>query len=158
MHSLALHAHGQTRSNRVRLRTHSGAGEIILWFAHKYTVAFQPDVIRRSPFEVRTSYYLYRILDRDEREIVVYHWEPDGPSSFVVPHLHVSAASPVILPQPEGSRLAGSKTFLNKLHLPTGRIGAEEVIELLVADFSVDPLIPSWKEVLSESRAAADRH
>ena len=119
---------------------------------------FQPDVIQGFPFNVWTSYYQYHVLDREDREIVAYHWEPHGRSPVVTPHLHVSAASPVILPQPVGSRVTDTKTYLNKLHLPTGRIGIEEVVELLLVDFDVDPLIPKWKDILSKYKVAADRH
>jgi hypothetical protein len=59
----------------------------------------------------------------------------------------------VTLPQPAGSSVAGRKTHLSKLHLPTGRIDLEEIIELLVVDFSVDPLVSNWSDVLGEIRS-----
>ena len=153
LHSLTLYAPGQTEPNRVRLHTHGGSGELILRVVQRYSVVFQPDVVQRSPFDLWTSYYQYRILDREEREIVVYHWEPAGRSPVITPHLHVSAAAPVTLPQPDNSSVTGRTTHLNKLHLPTGRIGLEEIVELLVYDFAVDPLIPNWTETLTKVRA-----
>jgi hypothetical protein len=150
---LTLYAPGQVQPNRIRLRTHGGAGELILKIVQQYNLIFLPDVVQRLPFDVLSSYYLYRILDRNEQEIVVYHWEPDGRSHIVKPHLHMPAAAPVTLAQAYGSRIADQKTHLGKLHLPTGRIGIEEIVELLIVDFIVDPIFPNWKEILDEIRA-----
>lgn len=157
LHTLTLYALGQSRPNSIRLRTHGWNGELILRIVQRYDLQFQPDFLLSLHFEVSTAFYHYQILDRDGGEIVVFHWEPDGRSPVGTPHLHVPAAGPVILPQPDGSRVAGAKTHLSKLHLPTGRIGIEEIVELLVADFNVDPLLPNWREVLTGARSA-DRH
>jgi hypothetical protein len=139
--------------NRVRLRTHGGSGELVFQFVQRYSVVFQPNALQRAPYDIWTSYYQYRILDRNDREIVVYHWEPEGRSPVVTPHLHLSAAGSVILPQSSDSPIANAKTHLNKLHLPTGPIGLGEIVELLIRDFAVVPLESGWSEILSESKA-----
>ena len=126
--------------------------------AQLYDVVHQQNGIPEASFDVWTSYYQYLILDRNEREIVVFHWEPDGATSpNLLPHVHIPAAEPVILPQPEGSPIAGGKTYLNKLHLPTGRIGLEDVIEFLINDFHVDPRLPNWQEILEQVRLSGNR-
>ena len=66
----------------------------------------------RGPFKVQTMAYSYAIEDASddsEREILAYHWHPDGPGDAIrTPHLHVAGAH-------------------ERLHLPTGRVSVEQV-------------------------------
>jgi hypothetical protein len=151
-HTLSIYATRQSRPNRLHLDTNSRRGEILLLIAERFRLERVSDAVHRDEFDVAIRSYFYRILDRDEREIVAYHWHPEGRSTFDRPHLHVPAAEPIVLAQPSGSPLTGVKTHLSRLHLPTGRIGIEEIVELLITDFAVDPLRSDWKELLSPSR------
>lgn len=58
------------------------------------------------------------------------------------------AAAPIVLPQRAGSPLTGQKTHLGNLHLPTGGIGIEDVVGLLIRDFAVDPLRADWERIV----------
>lgn len=120
----------------------------MLQIVERDSVVFQPDAVQQAPYDVRTSYYQYRILDRDSAEIVVYHWEPEGRSPVVKPHLHIPAAASVTMP-PSASGKGGRTLHLGKLHLPTRRVGIDDVIEFLLADFGVVPNRADWRAVLS---------
>jgi hypothetical protein len=153
-HSVTLYAEGQSGGYPARIRTHGGEGELLFQFAHLYHLNYLPNDQQRGPYRVSTTFYNYDILDRTGGEIVVYHWEPEGISPVKTPHLHVSAAAPVVLPQRPESALANRRTYLNKLHLLTGRILLEDVVEMLIREFAAVPLRPDWERVLNDNRAA----
>lgn len=136
----------------MRLHTHGGVGELGLRILRFYAVGRDANDAGAG-YSVFDSFHHHDILDRDGREIVVFHWEPEGRGPVREPHLHMPAAEPVVLPQRGGSPLAGAKTHLGNLHLPTGEIGIEAVVELLIRDFAVDPLRADWSDVLAASRA-----
>jgi hypothetical protein len=152
-HTVVFYQLGQSRSNMARLKTHGGVGELLLELAHLYAVAGTPDSSRRDMFEVVTSYYQYKILDFERNEIVVYDWAPFGPSPVRTPHLHIPAAGSISLKQRAGSALANQKTFLGSLHLPTGYIVLEDIVELLIREFQVVPRRTDWEAVLAANRA-----
>lgn len=114
------------------------------------------DIDARETFSIATSFYQYRILDFHENEIAVYHWHPSGKSSVTHPHLHVTAAGSIVLQQRFGSEIANRKTHLGGIHFPTRHILLEDVAELLVREFSVDPLHSDWQRILRENRDAID--
>ena len=143
---------GQDEPNVARLSTHGGVGELLFRFAHLYTVVHLPDDAQREPFKVSTSFYQYKILDREENEVVVYDWAPAGASHVRIPHLHVPIAGSIVLKQQEGSPLEGQKTYLGRLHFPTERIFLEDIVELLIREFRVDPRRDDWEEVLKDNR------
>jgi hypothetical protein len=154
-HSLAFYAAGQTVPNLARLRTHGGIGELLFRFGHSYVVAPSRDGGTRDAFVVNTTFYQYRILDYGGDEVVVYDWDPDGPSPVRTPHLHVPAAGSIILKQRTGSPLAQQRTFLGSLHLPTGAIVLEDIVELLIREFQVVPRRTDWEAVLAANRKPA---
>lgn len=81
--------------------------------------------------------YQYRLLDRDERELLVYHWQPGdayrGPDD---PHLHVSA--PLLA---QVNALHRQSIDLDKLHLATGRVSLASVVRMLITEFRVAPSV-----------------
>jgi hypothetical protein len=121
-HSVTLYVEGQTGGDPARLRTHQGDGEILLQVAQFFEVDAARDAPGSDRFSVRPTFYHFNVLDRIRNEVVVYHWEPAGLGPVRAPHLHVSAAAPIILPQRPDSGVANRKTFLNRLHLLTGSI------------------------------------
>lgn len=155
--AVTLFPEGKNGGDPARLRTHGGEGELLFRFAHQYRVVRPPDDAGRGRYLVDTSFYRYDLLDRDGGEVVVFHWEPEGRSPVRTPHLHVSAALPVVLPQRVNSRVAATKTYLNKMHLPTGHIQLEDIVELLIREFAVVPLVQDWEAVVAENRAAHRR-
>ncbi|MBA3450076.1 MAG: hypothetical protein H0T18_02555 [Chloroflexia bacterium] len=91
--------------------------------------------------------YEYRLLDRDERELLVYHWQPgdeyQGPN---YPHLHVSATLSAQI-----SAIDRRSIDLDKLHLATGHVSLAAVVRMLITEFQIAPRRPDWREML-------DRH
>src|SRR5205085_1644240 len=62
----------------------------------------------RGLWEARTAAYEYRLSDQDDREIVAYHWHPEGQSHVQAPHLHLGPAAEI------------GRPALLAAHLPTG--------------------------------------
>lgn len=76
-------------------------------------------------FQVQTTNYRYHILDRDGREILAYHWHPEGVSSVTDPHLHLSGR---LNPLDTGPR--DVPIPLGDMHLPTGIVSLAQVVRL----------------------------
>lgn len=155
--SLTLFDAGQKESGRIHLLTHAADGEIFLRLAHEFTIRHVPEDAVRGPYKVSSSYYQYKILDVYDREVMVYDWHPSGSSTVTVPHLHVSCVGAIELAQRDNSRLVGAKTYLGDFHIPTGRVFLEDIAELLVREFKVDPRREDWEEVISDNREAVGR-
>jgi hypothetical protein len=69
----------------------------------------------------------------------------------------VPAAAPLVLPQRPNSAMARRPTYLNQLHLLTGRIVIEDIVEVLIREFAVVPLRTDWERILDDGRASEDR-
>jgi hypothetical protein len=93
--------------------------------------------------------YEYRLLDRDERELLVYHWQP-GPehSGPGYPHLHVSASL-----NAQADALTRRSIDLDKLHLPTGIVTLPAFVRMLITEFQIRPLRQEWATRLDEAAA-----
>ncbi len=94
----------------------------------------------RLPWSASTVAYRYTIADRNGREIVAYHWHPDG--RVTIPHLHLGATVAEGRLRPD---FAGA-------HLPIGHVSLQEVLRLTIAELGVRPLRPDWDEVLHQSQ------
>lgn len=81
-------------------------------------------------------------MDRDEVEILSYHWHPSGRSAVTWPHLHLGQAG------------IGHHATLLAAHMPTGRVALEEVIRLAIVDLGVEPRRRDWPDVIRESQEA----
>jgi len=134
--------------------THGGVGELRFRFLHTYVVV--PDVAPGT-YTVRSARYQYRVLDIAEREVAVYDWHPEGISPVRTPHLHVPAAGAITLAQRPGTPRADAKTYLGRLHFPTAGITLEDILELLIREFGVDPVRSDWEAVLQANREVTDR-
>ena len=155
--SLVIFAEGQRAPDRVLLPTHGGSGDLVFHIAHQFMIQRTLDIGTRETHSIVTSFYQYRILDYQENEIAVYHWHPTGKSSVTHPHLHVSAAGSIELRQRIGSKLASRKTHLGRVHFQTRQILLEDVVELLIREFSVDPRHSDWQRIVQENRDAVLR-
>jgi hypothetical protein len=113
--------------------------------AHSYAVV----EVEPGRWHVRTESYIYTIYDAERREAIGYHYHPKGrgPDAIPVPHLHVH----------QSGIICGA--YLPKVHLRTGRVALEDVVELLVTDFGVEPREDDWSKTLAAARAtfATDR-
>lgn len=99
---------------------------------------------------VLTRMYEYRLLDRQERELLVYHWQPGpryaGPNH---PHLHVSASLSAMT-----SAVDEREFDLDKLHLPTGQVALAAIVRSLITELGVEPTRPDWAHTLDDAEAA----
>lgn len=99
----------------------------------------------RGPWKVSVAAYQYAFVDEAEREIVAYHWHPDGTSDVTTPHLHLEA----------GARVG--RRDLAAAHIPTGRVSLESIVRLAIGGFFVSPLRREWQSVLDRGDEAFRR-
>jgi hypothetical protein len=122
----------------------NGRPDLCLSFTQQYKIVKNA---KNEPFRVTTLYYSYAVETQDAQEIVGYHWHPDGVSPVRFPHLHLGPAACV-----------GLDDLRRKAHLPTGRVAFEEVIELLIATFGVEPDRTLWQDIVDKTRSVFARH
>jgi hypothetical protein len=96
-----------------------------------------------SRYRVTTEGWKHDILDDKRREILSYHWHPDGHRD--TPHMHVGS----VLLNTERQRLG--KGF-SSLHLPTERISIEQIVRLLIEEFEVIPKRGDWRRILENGQ------
>lgn len=89
---------------------------------------------------MRATAYLFAIGDDSGRELIAYHWHPQGPSRVTGPHLHVHADIQL------------GSAWLPKAHLPTGTVALQDVLRLAIEELGVEPLRDDWQAVLEASR------
>ena len=99
----------------------------------------------------QAAMYQYRLLDRDQTELLVYHWQPGpdyaGPNH---PHLHVSAAL-----QAKVDAMTTREIGLDKLHIATGSVSLAAVVGMLIAEFGIAPQRSDWRETLERVEPAS---
>lgn len=104
-------------------------------------------VVPRPGWQVAIRSYEYRFLDHDERELLVYHWQPGpGYAGPDFPHLHVSAALSAQVDARNRRTIA-----LDKRHLPTGLVTIQAFVKMLIEEFQVRPLRPDWEARLKDA-------
>jgi hypothetical protein len=91
---------------------------------------------RLGPWKVSTRAYRYRIDGQRGREWGSWHWHPTSRSLEPRPHLHVAHGP------------------LRNHHLPSGRVGVESVLRLVLTELEAKPLRSDWQIVLDDSEAA----
>jgi hypothetical protein len=135
----------------VALRAASGGPRGLLFdLSHVFVIEELPDRVRfRRRWRATTRMYQYRLLDREERELLVYHWQPGdifpGPDH---PHVHISAAL--------SARINATNTEtidLDGRHLATGRVSLEAFVRMLIEEFAVAPQRPDWRQTLDRTEA-----
>lgn len=104
-------------------------------------VAMALDLVPFEEGQVRlsTRRYIYEIqvahAQGKREQLVRWHWHPEGRSRYVHPHLHL----------PEGAPYS-------KVHVPSGRITFEDVVEFMICELRVEPTHESWQSALDEVR------
>jgi hypothetical protein len=78
--------------------------------------------------------YGYRFSDRSGHELLAYHWHPDGLSSIVHPHLHISSRVRSVPLEPDGGSLN-----LADHHIPTGSVTLVDVVRYLIDEIGIEP-------------------
>ncbi len=132
------------RGEPVPLRTRLGPRGVLLEMAHYCEIVPR----QRDSHEVRTPSYWYRLLDRQEHELLAYHWHPEGVSPITFPHLHLSSQVRPIAIGPGADPVA-----LAEMHLPTGQVTLADIVRLLITEFAVQPRRDDWETVLQENLA-----
>jgi hypothetical protein len=92
-------------------------------------------------YKAMTTGYEYMILNRQQREIVVFHWHPGQRSHEHSPHVHLGSAVVDVNSSDIG------KTF-SRFRIPTGHVSVAQVVRLLLTDFNVVPNRQDWESVL----------
>jgi hypothetical protein len=134
----------------VRLSAKSGGQSgLMLDVRHWYTVVAAETPDAEPGWRVTTLGYEYRVLDRREREILAYHWDPRTNRGPRYPHLHVSAEATVYRDAETLERL-----HLDRRHMPTGRVALESVVRLLIAEFGIAYRFRNWSSRLAGTEAA----
>jgi hypothetical protein len=111
------------------------------------SVDFVQEPVKTGPasIEVLPRGYWYHFAESDDREILAYHWHPDGSSWMRTPHAHLSSRIPAI-PVSGGDAIA-----LADMHLPTGFVTVAEIVRLSIVEFRVVPRRDDWEAVLASS-------
>jgi hypothetical protein len=122
----------------------NGRPDLYLSFIQQYEIVKDP---KNGPFRITTRYYSYAVETQDAHEIVGYHWHPDGVSPVKFPHLHLGPAARI-----------GMEELHRKAHLPTGRVAFEDVVELLIGTFGVEPDRGLWQEIVGKTRSLFAKH
>ena len=118
-----------TGGGRLARRTR---GHVQLFLLHDFVVVSGADRPRSERWLARTVGYQYRLEDTDGREIVAYHWHPQGPSHVAVPHLHLGAGlGPILVEMTRG-------------HLQTGMVTPVAILAIAVENFGVVPRRTDW--------------
>jgi hypothetical protein len=121
---------------RDRLVRRSG-GHLGLFVLHAFSPVSDAARPRSERWQARTVGYQYRLEDGDGREIIAYHWHPQGQSHVSVPHLHLGAALGALRPE------------MLKAHLHTGVVSPVAVLTLAVEQFEVAPRRTDWAGVFN---------
>jgi len=99
---------------------------------------------------VRTASYLYRLLSSEEHEILAFHWHPTGLSNVTDPHLHLSSRlNPIEMGRNQ------DPLDLADMHIPTGFVTLEDVVQLLISEFDIRPRRADWDMLLRANRTVA---
>jgi hypothetical protein len=110
-------------------------GQLSLTVAIHYRVV--EDEGPRGPWKVSTAAYIYALHVASEL-LLAYHWHPAGRSAATRSHLH----------------LVPGVDLLQRVHLPTGRVALEQVLQLAIAELDVRPRRGDWSSVLESTQAA----
>jgi hypothetical protein len=136
------------RGGPARLRTDSGRR--IIFFEFTFSLNVVQPVDPRTNQAVNLVSYEQRILDRDDREILAFHWHPSGLSDITDPHMHLSSRlNPIEMGRNQ------EPLPLADMHIPTGFVTLEDVVRLLISEFGIRPRHTGWDAILRANRALA---
>ncbi|HEV2125469.1 MAG TPA: hypothetical protein VGW38_22185 [Chloroflexota bacterium] len=127
---------------RISLR---GESRLSLFVLQRYHLVHRPGDTDRGPWKVSVDAYSYSVDAADGREIFAYHWHPRE-SAITLPHLHIGRGAGTL------------RDELDKTHFPTGRVALEDVLRLLIRDFSVAPLRSDWATVLTQTQGRFEQY
>ncbi len=108
-------------------------------------LAFALEPHASDGWQIKVQMYQYSLLDRNHRELLVYHWQPKsaGPD---YPHLHVSASVDA-----QFDAITRHRIDLDKRHSATGQVTLKAFIRMLITEFQIKPLRSDWEARLKAS-------
>ena len=110
-----------------------GDSRLSIAFYQHYTVE---DSEQGHPLQVSVRRYSYEIHDADGKEVLLYHWHPDGNSRVKIPHLHLEQGAKV------------GRTEVRDAHLPTGEVSFNAFLRMLIEEMGVRELRTDWVAIL----------
>ena len=114
--------------------------ELTLIVAMRYRIV-EEGVTR---WTVHVAGYHYELQHRDGRELVAYHWHPQGAGPVTWPHVHL------------GPAIGDLWRPATRAHFPTGQVTIEDIVRLAIREFGVTPRRDDWEAVLQRTRIARD--
>lgn len=128
----------------VPLRT-SIRESIYLRASQRFTYMDHPD--RKGERKVSTLEYAYTLAEDQglHRQFCSWEWQPAGGSASSQPHVHVRRGCP-------------EARGLGKLHIPTGRVAFEQVLEYAMSDHDVVPISADALDGMRESLRRFSTH
>jgi hypothetical protein len=125
-------------------------GDFPLFLSVGQTVRIQ--ALRPGTYATTCVQYFYELATSDSREVLAFHWTPEGTAQGIVtfPHLHVGSA---VLSESTPVR---PREF-HRVHIPTGHVGLSSVVRLAITEFSVQPLIDDWESVIERVERESDQ-
>jgi hypothetical protein len=103
-----------------------------LLFNHTWEVIRDEGVVG-GPFRVSSRSYRYHFIGADDKELLMYHWQPD--SGMTLPHVHMTLPAHVT----------------RRTHVPTGRMTIEAIVRFAIDELGATPQLGGWRERLGES-------
>lgn len=126
---------------------YGGPSGIFLDVTHVFVIVEADRQPVRRVWQVTTKMYEYRLLDYHHEELLVYHWQPGsdfaGPNH---PHVHISASLSA-----QVDAVARREIELDRLHIATGRVSLEAVVQTLITEFKIAPQRHDWAETLART-------
>jgi hypothetical protein len=114
-------------------------GHVQFFLLHDFIVVSGADRPRSERWRARTVGYQYRLEDAGGREIVAYHWHPQGQSHVTVPHLHLGVGLGAILPE------------MTEAHLQTGMVAPVAILAIAVENFGVVARRADWVAIFARA-------
>jgi hypothetical protein len=133
------------RGGAARLGVSQHGHRLLLFVLLEYVVL--NDASDPRLFRVETTGYRYEILDLDQHEVLAYHWHPAGISHVRYPHMHLSSKLSEV-----DIRRGPVPISFAAMHLYTGIVQLEDVVQLLIEEFSIPPLMDDWTKILEANR------
>jgi len=154
LQSVTLVPRGSQAGDLVSLSSEHGRRGLWLSVGHDYRIVKRAgDEDDSGPWQASTAKYAYVILDARDRELLAYHWHPEDPlhasgrSKVQSPHLHLSdTIAPIELGEND------SPFALAEMHVRTGLVLLEDVVEFLIDECEVHPLNDDWRKIIEENR------
>ena len=86
--------------------------------------------------------YAFTLSEEGKHELLAFHWHSEDVGAFTAPHLHIG----------EGG-LGADAVFSPRWHVPTARVGVDDVVRFAITQLGARPLRSDWGSVLARFRS-----